>query len=163
MHEGKGMARGLEEVFSLFLSSTESDHSAEAISRSAPSPTSAPLLVPIFCCVSPSPAVESFFTCNLSVEIAKNDRTVTIIDFGFERSIVRSIIGYPNPTPGAFHPENTVYQDPDSRAEASPSELIADPPKIQPKDKIIDLREFRREIGIDISNVSDEELLDLLD
>src|SRR5208337_1599377 len=31
-------------------------------------------------------------------------------------------------------------------AEASPSGLIADRPKIQPKERIIDLREFRREI-----------------
>jgi hypothetical protein len=45
----------------------------------------------------------------------------------------------------------------------SPSGLIADPAKIQPKESIIDPREFRREIGTDISNVSDEELLDLLE
>ena len=111
MHKGKGPARGLEEISSLFLSSTEPDHSAETIPHPAPSPSSSPLLFPVFCCVSPSPAVESFFACNLSVEIAKNDRTVTIIDFGFERSIVRHLMGYPNPAQGAFPPGNTVHSD----------------------------------------------------
>ncbi|MFZ0930861.1 MAG: hypothetical protein WAN11_19805 [Syntrophobacteraceae bacterium] len=52
---------------------------------------------------------------------------------------------------------------PDVRAEASPSELIADRSKIEPKERVIDPREFRRETGTDISNVSDEELLDLLE
>lgn len=51
----------------------------------------------------------------------------------------------------------------EARAEASPSGLIADRPKIHPKERIIDPGEFRRETGIDISNVSDEELLDLLE
>jgi MinD-like ATPase involved in chromosome partitioning or flagellar assembly len=45
------------------------------------------------------------------VEIAKNDRTVTIIDLGFERSIIRHLIGYPNPAQGAFPPGNTVHPD----------------------------------------------------
>src|SRR5208337_1552258 len=111
MHIGKGPARGLEEISSLFLSSTEPDHSAETIPHPAPSPLSSPLLFPIFCCVSPSPAVESFFACNLSVEIAKNHQTVTIIDFGFERSIVRHLMGYANPAQGAFAPGNTVHPD----------------------------------------------------
>jgi hypothetical protein len=61
--------------------------------------------------MSTSPAVESFFACNLSVEIAKNDRTVTIIDLGFERSIVRHFMGYPNPAQGAFPPGDTVHSD----------------------------------------------------
>ena len=52
---------------------------------------------------------------------------------------------------------------PEAGAEASPSGLTGARPKIQPKERIIDPREFRREIGTDISNVSDEELLDLLE
>jgi hypothetical protein len=111
MLKGKGPARGLEEISSLFLSSTEPDRSAETIPHPAPSSSSSQLLFPIFCCVSPSPAVESFFACNLSVEIAKNDRTVTIIDFGLERSIVRHLMGYPSPSHGAFPPWSTVHPD----------------------------------------------------
>lgn len=111
MQKGKGPARGLEEISSLFLSSTEPDCSAETIPHPAPSPSSSPLLFPVFCCVSPSPALESFFACNLSVEIAKNGRTVTIIDLGFERSIVRHLMGYPNPAPGTFPPGYTVHPD----------------------------------------------------
>jgi len=111
MHTGKGSARGLEEISSLFLSSTEPDHSAETIPHPAPSPSSSPLLFPVFCCVSPSPAVESFFACNLSVEIAKNHQTVTIIDFCFERSIVRHLIGYANPAQAAFLSGKTVHPD----------------------------------------------------
>jgi hypothetical protein len=52
---------------------------------------------------------------------------------------------------------------PDVRTEASPSGLTADRSQIEPKERVIDPREFRREIGTDISNVSDEELLDLLE
>jgi hypothetical protein len=52
---------------------------------------------------------------------------------------------------------------PKAGAEASPSGLTTDRPKIQPEERIIGLREFRREIGTGISNVSDEELLDLLE
>jgi hypothetical protein len=61
--------------------------------------------------MSASPAVESFFACNLSVGIAKKDRSVTIIDLGFDRSIVRHLLGYPNPAQGAFSPGNTVHPD----------------------------------------------------
>src|SRR5208337_2659770 len=107
INRGKGPARGLEEISSLFLSSTEPDHSAETMPHPAPSPSSSPLVFPVFCCVSTSPAVESFFACNLSAEIAKNDQTVTIVDFGFERSIVRHLMGYPNPAPGAFPTAHT--------------------------------------------------------
>ena len=107
----KGPARGLEEISSLFLSSIEPDRSAETIPHPPPSPSSSPLLFPVFCCVSTSPAVESFFACNLAVEIAKNDRTVTIIDLGFDRSIIRHLMGYPNPAQGAFPPGNTVHPD----------------------------------------------------
>jgi len=63
--------------------------------------------------------------------------------------------------------EDTGEADPprvlEACSEASPSGLTGDRPKIQPKESIIDPREFRREIGADISNVSDEELLDLLE
>jgi MinD-like ATPase involved in chromosome partitioning or flagellar assembly len=111
MHKGKGPARGLEEISSLFLSSTQPEHSAETVPHPAPSPSSSPLLFPVFCCMFPSPAVESFFACNLSVEIAKNDRTVTIIDFGFGRSIIRRLMGYPNPAQGAFAAGNMVHSD----------------------------------------------------
>ena len=52
---------------------------------------------------------------------------------------------------------------PEARAEASPSGPIAEPAAIRPKERTIDLCEFRREIGADISNVSDKELLDLLE
>jgi hypothetical protein len=46
--------------------------------------------------------------------------------------------------------------------EAPPPSLTADWPKLQPAETIVDLNKFRQEIGTDISNVSDEELLDLL-
>ena len=111
MHKGKGPARGLEEISSLFLSSTEPDLSAETIPNRAPSPLSFPLLFPVFCCASSSPAFEAFFACNISVEIAKNDQTVTIIDFGFERSIIRHLMGYPHPAQSAFTAGNTVHSD----------------------------------------------------
>jgi hypothetical protein len=111
INRGQGPARGLEEISSLFLSSTEPDQSAETIPHLIPSPSSSPLVFPVFCCLSASPAVESFFACNLSVEIAKNDQTVTIIDFGFDRSIVRHLMGYPNPAQGVFPPEHTVHPD----------------------------------------------------
>jgi MinD-like ATPase involved in chromosome partitioning or flagellar assembly len=107
----EGRARGLEEISSLFLSSAQPDHPAETVSHPAPSPSISSLLFPVFCCMFPSPAVESFFACNLSVEIAKNDRKVTIIDFGFERSIIRYLMGYPSPAQGAFPCGNTVHSD----------------------------------------------------
>ncbi len=52
---------------------------------------------------------------------------------------------------------------PEALAEASALGLTASRPKVEPKERIIDPSEFRREIGTDISNVSDEELLDLLE
>jgi hypothetical protein len=51
---------------------------------------------------------------------------------------------------------------PESRADASPSGLTTSRPEIELKDGVVDPGELRREIGTDISNVSDEELLDLL-
>ena len=63
--------------------------------------------------------------------------------------------------------EDTGKADPmgidEARADAPLSGLIADRPQIEPKESIIDPRVFRRETGTDISNVSDEELLDLLE
>jgi hypothetical protein len=111
MHKGNGPARGLEEISSLFLSSAEPDHPGETIPPSVSSLSSSQLVFPVFCCMSASPAVESFFACNLSVGIAKKDRSVTIIDLGFDRSIVRHLLGYPNPAQGAFSPGNTVHPD----------------------------------------------------
>ena len=52
---------------------------------------------------------------------------------------------------------------PEAGAEACPSGLTADRPKIEPKERISDPGEFRRETGAGISNVSDEELLDLFE
>ena len=111
MHKEDRPARGLEEISSLFLSSTAPDHSEETIPPPDSSPSSSPLLFPVFCCMSASPAVESFFACNLSLGIAKDNRSVTVIDFGFQRSIVRHLMGYPNPAQGAFPPGDTVYSD----------------------------------------------------
>jgi hypothetical protein len=51
----------------------------------------------------------------------------------------------------------------DVRTEASSSGLMADRSKIEPKERVIDPREFRRETESRISNVSDEELIDLLE
>jgi len=59
--------------------------------------------------------------------------------------------------------EDAGKADPEALAEASALGLTASRPKVEPKERIIDPREFRREIGTDISNVSDEELLDLLE
>ena len=52
---------------------------------------------------------------------------------------------------------------PEVRADAFPSGPTACRPRIEPKDRIIDPGELRREIGTGISNVSDAELLDLLE
>jgi len=96
MVDWKRPAKGFEEISSVFLSSTEPDRSAEMPRHAAHSPSGSPLLYAAMCCLSPSPAVESFFACNLTVEIAKNNHTVTLIDFGFERSIVRYLMRSPN-------------------------------------------------------------------
>lgn len=111
MGEWKRPARGFDEISSVFLSSANPDHSAEMIPRPAPSPLNSPVLFPVFCCLSPSPAVESFFACNLSVEIAKNNKTVTLIDFGFERSIVRHLMRSSNPVEDVVPPADTVRPD----------------------------------------------------
>ena len=56
----------------------------------------------------------------------------------------------------------TEKADPMQVLETSPPGPAADRPKTQSAETIPDLRKFRREMGTDISNVSDEELLDLL-
>lgn len=104
-------ARGFDEISAVFLSSTTPDHSAEMVPQAAASHLSSPLLFPVWCCLSPSPAVESFFACNLAVQIAKNNKTVTLIDFGFERSVVRHLMGCSNPVQYAAPPSVTLHSD----------------------------------------------------
>lgn len=105
-------ARGFNEISSVFLSSGESAHSAEEALDANASQSSSPLQFAVLCCMSPSPAVESFFACNLAVEIAKNNKTVTLIDYGFERSVIPYLMGCPGPAqdgPGnAVHPDYRV-------------------------------------------------------
>jgi MinD-like ATPase involved in chromosome partitioning or flagellar assembly len=55
--------------------------------------------------------VESFFAGKLAIEIAKNDRTVTLIDFGFERSIVRHLLRSSHPEQDVLLSSETVYPD----------------------------------------------------
>ncbi len=104
----KRPARGFDEISSVFLSSAGSDRSVETVPDAAPSLSSSPLQFAVFCCMTASPVIESFFACNLAVEIAKNNQTVTLIDYGFERSIVRYLMGCPNPAQDIFRPESTV-------------------------------------------------------
>jgi hypothetical protein len=107
----KRPTRGFDEISSVFLSSAEFDRSAGTVPGPDPSQSSSPLQFAVLCCLSPSPAVESFFACNLAVEIAKNNQNVTLIDYGFERSIVRRLMGCKNPAADVFHPGNTVHPD----------------------------------------------------
>jgi len=107
----KRAARGFDEISSVFLSSTESDLSAERAPITTPLPSGSPLHFAVLCCLSPSPAVESFFAANLAVEIAKNNQTVTLIDYGFERSIVRHLMGCASPARDAFRPRSVVHPD----------------------------------------------------
>jgi hypothetical protein len=58
--------------------------------------------------------------------------------------------------------EDKTEEDSTDIPGTSRSGLGADLPEIQPAETDMYLRKFRREIGTDISNVSDEELLDLL-
>ena len=111
MCDWKRPTRGFDEISSVFLSSTKLDRPVETAPHPEDSPLSSPLLFPVFCCLSPSPVVESFFACNLSVEIAKNRKAVTLIDFGFERSLVRYLMRYSNPMQDVISPVNTVYPD----------------------------------------------------
>jgi hypothetical protein len=111
MDEWKRPARGFDEISSVFLSSNKSDPSAETASHPSPANPGSPFLLPVLCCLSPTPAVEAFFTCNLSVEIAKNNHTVTLIDFGFERSIVRRYLRCTNPVQDILPATITVYPD----------------------------------------------------
>ncbi len=113
MSEFKLPTRGFDEISSVFLSSAGHgpDNSEEMAPHPAPSPSSSPLLFAVLCCLSSSPAVESFFACNLSVEIAKNNKTLTLIDFGFERSIVRYLMGCSNPGQDVFPREIMVHPD----------------------------------------------------
>jgi len=109
MVDWKRPAKGFEEISSVFLSSTGPDHSEEMLRNAVPSPSGSPLLYAAMCCLSPSPAVESFFACNLTVEIAKNNQTVTLIDFGFERSIVRYLMRCPNSLQDVFSHRSLVH------------------------------------------------------
>jgi hypothetical protein len=59
-------------------------------------------------------------------------------------------------------PSGSGKANPVKLPETFPHGLAADPPKIQPAETMMDLRRLREESGTDISNVSDEELLDLL-
>jgi hypothetical protein len=111
MGDMKRPAKGFDEISRVFLPSTTPDHSAEMVPQAAALPSRSPLLFPVLCCLSPAPAVESFFACNLSVEIAKNNKTVTLIDFGFERSVVRHLMGCSNPISNAVTPAGALHPD----------------------------------------------------
>jgi len=50
-----------------------------------------PAVFGIFCCLSLK--IKSFFLCNLSLEIAKYNRTVSVIDFGLTYPSVRYLMG----------------------------------------------------------------------
>ncbi len=96
---------------SLFLSSA--DRSKKAVQVPAPSQPmlKSRLLFSMFCCLPPSPALESFFACNLLLEIAKRDLSVTLIDFGCERSVVRLLMGTSATGSDAFPCGHVPYPD----------------------------------------------------
>ena len=94
MNKGKKLGRGLEDVSHLFLSSSQADPSNNTSPDFAcpgPVPSKAPLVFGIFCSLSIE--VKSFFLCNLSLEIAKCNRTVSVIDFGLVYPSVRYLMG----------------------------------------------------------------------
>ena len=98
MDKWKRPARGLDEISSVFLSSPKPPHAAQTVPEPSVSTTPGPPpLFPIFCCLRSSPAVESFFTAGLCVEIARNNQAVALIDFGFERSVIRHLMQCWNP------------------------------------------------------------------
>jgi len=107
----KRPARGFDEISSVFLTSPQFERSAQAAPDPALSNSGSPLQSALLCCLSPSPAVESFFAANIAVEIAKNNQTVSLIDLGFERSIVLHLMGCTSPARGAFRPAKTVHPD----------------------------------------------------
>jgi hypothetical protein len=58
--------------------------------------------------------------------------------------------------------EDAGKAHPGAVSDTPPTAAAADRPKIEPAATMMCLRKFRLEVGTDISNVSDEELLDLL-
>jgi hypothetical protein len=84
---------------------------------------------------------------------------VCFLDAEEKRSLYMGKVGDSSEDTGKEGPMRV----PEARADASPSGPTASRPEIQPKDRTIDPGELRREIGTDISNVSDEELFDLLE
>lgn len=94
MNKGKKLGRGLEEVSHLFLSSPQTDPSnntAPDLTYTGPVFSKTPLVFGIFCCLSIE--VKSFFLANLSLEMAKCGRDVSVIDFGLTYPSVRYLMG----------------------------------------------------------------------
>lgn len=111
LDDGKGSARGLDEISSVFLSSSRTGYRAESEPSRALPHSGAPLLFAVLCSLSGPPAIESFFACSLCLEIARNNRTATLIDLGFERSIAWRLMRCAHPGLDLFKTAETVRLD----------------------------------------------------
>jgi len=85
----------MEDILQSFLSSSDADSLRENAAHLGPGTSflkpKSPLLFPVFCCLSVDAA--SYFSCNLSLEMAKRNNRISVIDFGLERPTVRYLMG----------------------------------------------------------------------
>lgn len=111
MDKGKKLGRGLEDISHLFLSSAPADPLKHTVPDASPASidSEAPLVFGIFCCLSLK--IKSFFLCNLSLEIAKYNQTVSVIDFGLTYPSVRYLMGNLVDLQDDFPTTNTHHLD----------------------------------------------------
>ncbi|MEW6381988.1 MAG: hypothetical protein AB1611_20625 [bacterium] len=74
----------MENILPSFFSAAEADQGSGSPSKSF-------WLLPVFCCLSAEAG--SYLVCNLSLEIARRNRSVSVIDFCLEQSNVRYLMG----------------------------------------------------------------------
>jgi len=103
----------MEDISQSFLSSAETDSFREIAAHSGLDPSFSksnyPLLFPVFCCLSAEAA--SFFSCNLSLEMAKRNKRVLVVDFCLERPNVRYLMGNLLDLQNDFPVKNTCHLD----------------------------------------------------
>ncbi len=85
MNKSNKLGRGLEDVSYLFLSSPQTEMAKE-------NKTGGQTIYGIHCCCLPF-EMRSFFACNFSLEIAKRNKSVTILDLGMTQPGVRYLMG----------------------------------------------------------------------
>jgi hypothetical protein len=85
----------MEDILQSFLSFSDAGSLRENAAHLGPGTSflkpKSPLLLPVFCCLS-ADAI-SYFSCNLSLEMAKRNNRISVIDFGLERPTVRYLMG----------------------------------------------------------------------